>query len=75
MNTLVRFFAKKTTSGQLPLGRWAITGMKDNIDKKIDFANHDHCGGELCQKVFVIKNKKKIINTEDEDFKYLPYVM
>lgn len=74
MSVFVRLFTKKRTSWQLPLGRWAITEIKENIDKKIDFANHDHCGGEMCQKV-VINKEKKFINIKDKDFEYLPYVM
>ena len=26
------------------LGRWALNQSKEKLDKKIDWANYDHCG-------------------------------
>ena len=55
------------------LGRWS-TIMTDNysnpknnvaIDFNIDSANHDHCGGELCNSE--IKIKQKIIVGKKKD--------
>ena len=32
------------------LGRWAtVVNKETNLDNIIDWANHDHCGGELCR--------------------------
>lgn len=30
------------------LGRWSLTQNVVEIDRKVELANHDHCGGELC---------------------------
>ena len=52
--TIIRNFIGKKKP-EYSLGRW-LTSM--NIDKKEelqtrlhDYANHDHCGGELCSKI------------------------
>ena len=29
------------------------------VDTNIDWANHDHCGGEICNEFFVNKNNEK----------------
>lgn len=41
-------FTKKVTEIN-KLGRWNT--IKDNnfMEKTMDWANHDHCGGDLCQ--------------------------
>ena len=40
------------------LGRWNTNKTSLSVVKNIDFANHDHCGGELC-KIPVKKRRKK----------------
>jgi hypothetical protein len=39
-------FIKKMISDDIskPLGRWNIDNCKNQINRKIDFANEDHCG-------------------------------
>ena len=58
------------------LGRWnTIIDLNKNrdinkdIERNCDWANHDHCGGELCTKQAIIKNKKINKKTID-DMKY-----
>ena len=36
------FFQKKT--GMVVLGRWALDECPKRIDRKVDWANEDHCG-------------------------------
>lgn len=71
---------------QPKLGRWGVTYEKPVLDKRINWANHDHCGSEVCEKHFT-KNKevekKKKNNTEassskkddDDDDYYIPYCL
>ena len=45
---IIRIFTRNKTCVSL-MGRWGM--INDNskyADKNIDWANHDHCGGELC---------------------------
>tara|TARA_S200000501_G_C20368335_1_gene545076 strand:+ start:298 stop:576 length:279 start_codon:yes stop_codon:yes gene_type:complete len=57
----------------LKLGRWnTVIQQNDNnyIEKNIDWANHDHCGSEICEKYFdkyILKEKD--IKNKDNDFK------
>lgn len=49
---------------QPKLGRWGVTYEKPVLDKRINWANHDHCGSEVCEKHLskhkeVVKEKKK----------------
>ena len=56
---MFRLFRKKATNLQAPLGRWGavIRNTKEDnslvrensIDFNSNWANHDHCGAELCQ--------------------------
>ena len=54
---MLRLLIRKK-SNPLKLGRWntVIQNNNDNyknyIDKNIDWANHDHCGSEICEKYF-----------------------
>ena len=43
---------------QPKLGRWGVTYEKPVLDKRINWANHDHCGSEVCEKHFT--NNKKV---------------
>lgn len=57
---MFRFFTRKKPKN-MPLGRWGAVVRNTKNDNKIyretsiDFnsrwANHDHCGGDLCQNV------------------------
>ena len=42
----------------LKLGRWGVTYEAPVLEKRINWANHDHCGSEVCENHFV-KNKKE----------------
>tara|TARA_B100001093_G_scaffold511705_1_gene580145 strand:+ start:1229 stop:1522 length:294 start_codon:yes stop_codon:yes gene_type:complete len=55
---------------QPKLGRWGVTYEKKVLDKRINWANHDHCGSELCEKHF-IKGKD---SEEDEVKKWDEYL-
>ena len=73
---------KHTAIGKL--GRWSTIKNIDvpenktesTIEKNVDWANHDHCGGELCQMPGNQKDDKDNHkdNTYEMDF-YLPYVL
>jgi hypothetical protein len=56
----------------IKLGRWDTNFNKQNIDKRVDWSNHDHCGSELCDKPVIIKNKKIIDYNFDP---LLPYCL
>ena len=43
---------------QPKLGRWGVTYEKPVLDKRINWANHDHCGSEVCEKHFT--NNKEV---------------
>ena len=45
-------------SKPLKLGRWGVTYEAPVLEKRINWANHDHCGSEVCENHF-IKNKKE----------------
>ena len=73
---------KHTAIGKL--GRWSTikninvpeNKTESTIEKNVDWANHDHCGGELCQ---IPDNKKDDKNNDNDntykmDF-YIPYVL
>lgn len=64
-------FPKKSNSRNL--GRWnTIIDLKKDrdinkdIELNCDWANHDHCGGELCSKQAIITNKKNNKKTVDD---------
>ena len=42
----------------LKLGRWGVTYEEPVLEKRINWANHDHCGSKVCENHFV-KNKKE----------------
>lgn len=64
-------FPKKNSVGYL--GRWntiidlnETRDISKDIEKNCDWANHDHCGGELCSRQAIIKDKKETKKTLDE---------
>ena len=69
-------FLKKTRP--IVLGRWGVTYEKEILDKRINWANHDHCGSEICEKYFSDKDKgkkeKEKENNKDTEY-YLPYCL
>ena len=48
-------FLKRTKP--IILGRWGVTYEQRVLDKRINRANHDHCGSEICEKYFNDKEK------------------
>jgi hypothetical protein len=40
------------------LGRWQLTTTQQLVDRKVDLANHDHCGP--CDGKEIVKKTKKI---------------
>lgn len=69
--SLVRLLFNKNKCIQ-ELGRWSTTKNNKSIIKTIDFANHDHCGGELCKNPIPTEKKKKTY--KDDDY-YIPFCM
>ena len=57
MNFIRYNFFKKS---KIPykLGRWNIGEPVAVIQKKADWANHDHCGSELCEQYFEKKDSE-----------------
>lgn len=51
-------FIKKTKPTKL--GRWDVTYDAQILEKRINWANHDHCGSEVCEKHFVNEKKEKV---------------
>ena len=51
------FFKKMFTASNknVSLGRWAITYDNKELEKKVYYANHDHCGP--CGYLYDIKKK------------------
>ena len=62
MRFIREIFTKNFSKIETVLGRWDIKYDTKVIDRKIDQANHDHCG--CCE----IENIKK---NDDNDDKYL----
>ena len=51
------------------LGRWMMNHSKESLDRKIYFANHDHCGpcGDIQVSLFLGKSTtKKNLKKADE---------
>tara|TARA_B100000900_G_scaffold362727_1_gene336236 strand:+ start:937 stop:1239 length:303 start_codon:yes stop_codon:yes gene_type:complete len=84
MNKLFGKFIRNTSKNNIKyLGRWNTvidtgnkkinTNINNNIEKNCDWANHDHCGGELCRipeknvvaKCDIISTNKKIKKHQD----------
>ena len=74
---MLKNFLKK--QNPVKLGRWNITYDNATLEKKINWANHDHCGSELCDKHFIdnqeIKTEKKTEKKieKDKQMYYIPY--
>lgn len=77
---------RKQRKGNILLGRWSTiitdnySNPKNNvaIDFNIDSANHDHCGGELCNseiKQKVIIGKKEITMKNIYFDEMYPYII
>ena len=49
---------KKSRNLQPKLGRWGVTYDLATLDKRINWANHDHCGSEVCENHFI--NEKQL---------------
>ena len=71
---MLRLLMRKK-SNPLKLGRWNTIKEQNNknsiisIEKNIDWANHDHCGSEICEKYFdkyFINEKNKSINIKKD---------
>jgi len=75
----------KKTNLQPKLGRWGVTHEEKVLDKRINWANHDHCGSEVCgnlleketkeEKKKKQKVKKKMRGDEQDMEYYLPYCL
>tara|TARA_B100000123_G_C25531362_1_gene341105 strand:+ start:201 stop:443 length:243 start_codon:yes stop_codon:yes gene_type:complete len=78
---MLKNFLKK--QNPVKLGRWNITYDNATLEKKINWANHDHCGSELCDKHFIDNQEKKTEKKkekkkekkieEDKQMYYIPY--
>lgn len=82
-------FLKRTKP--IILGRWGVTYEQRVLDKRINWANHDHCGSEICEKYFndiekekekdKAKDKVKVkefknVRGDEQDMEYyLPYCL
>ena len=50
------------------LGRWGVTYDNQVLEKRINWANHDHCGSEICEKYFDNEtNNESNINETNND--------
>ena len=47
----MRFLSFLKKAPPVRLGRWGHQHAKDTVDLKVDWANHDCCGGPLCTTV------------------------
>jgi hypothetical protein len=57
-------------SKPLKLGRWGVTYHGPTLEKRINWANHDHCGSEVCEKHFVNDKKEKKETSTNSNVKY-----
>ncbi len=60
----------KKRNFQPKLGRWGVTYEEKVLDKRINWANHDHCGSEVCEKHFIKEKesqKDKVKNKKNND--------
>ena len=76
-------------SKPIVLGRWGVTYEKNILDKRINWANHDHCGSEICGKYIndsekekhkekkkeKVKEVKNVRGDEQDMEYYLPYCL
>ena len=61
-----RFFSLFKKASPTRLGRWRLKESQDVIDLKVDWANHDSCGGPLCTNV-PLKKKEESSKAEEVD--------
>tara|TARA_B100001094_G_scaffold329408_1_gene392073 strand:- start:4333 stop:4599 length:267 start_codon:yes stop_codon:yes gene_type:complete len=52
-------------SKPLKLGRWGVTYEGSVLEKRINWANHDHCGSEVCETHFQNSPNKKTNTSKD----------
>lgn len=57
-------------SKPLKLGRWGVTYDASTLEKRINWANHDHCGSEVCENHFVNDKKEKKETSTNSNVKY-----
>lgn len=82
LSLLLRKWAYQSKS--LALGRWntiyegrthEINLVNKAIEKNVYWANHDHCGGEICRTPLKTKNKNNNQNYTSKEEYFLPYTM
>ena len=56
----------------IKLGRWTVNNDIKVQEQRINWANHDHCGSEICEKKITKEKKVKKVNIEPFD-KMLPF--
>lgn len=75
---MLRYFRPKKL--QLKLGRWSTINIENNNSKKdiqkqietnVNWANHDHCGSELCK--LQVTNKVSLDSLSEKEM--LPYIL
>ena len=71
--TSKRFFSFLKKPSITKLGRWKMHDNQQIIDLKVDLANHDCCGGELCTSIPLKQNHE--IKDEEEEEEMLQYYM
>tara|TARA_A100001015_G_C14744466_1_gene615025 strand:- start:433 stop:756 length:324 start_codon:yes stop_codon:yes gene_type:complete len=54
---LSRFLKKNKP---IRLGRWAVTNDIKIQEQRTNWANHDNCGSELCEKKFIKEQNKEV---------------
>ena len=73
---MLRYFRFKKSSTTNLLGRWGTIINEQNnntlqreksIEFNSDWSNHDHCGGEVCQNIAIIKNIDKDDKNDKND--------
>ena len=58
-------------SKPIKLGRWSVTDDIKIQEQRINWANHDHCGSEICEKGFDNKKEK---NKEVKKMCYIEFL-
>ena len=60
-----RLFKKSTP---IRLRRWGVTYEASVLEKRINWANHDHCGDIICKDPKIVKNlieKNKLLKKKN----------
>ena len=63
---MLRFLSLFKKASPVRLGRWSHQQTKATVDLKVDWANHDCCGGPLCTNVPLKAPERKERNCIDE---------